>query len=130
MRDFLLKHGAYRDWNEFIRGAFPFACETLNGNLLYLDEDFQREVFRGYLDENELTEDNIIDFLSGGDFEPEDECLNLEEDLDGLGVSLKDGELVFDPDVNGKAFVEAAENAGYGMEYENCVYYYNRERDE
>lgn len=140
IREILRDHGAWRDWDDFRDGDYLFAYETNGGYILALDDDFQKEVFKAYLDQNGLTEQDIIDFFEAGDdYEaPEDAEYDLEEDLSALGVTVEDGEISFffpDDEWAGRAFCDVMEGLGWDTEFEGDswkletigVYYIERE---
>lgn len=119
----LRDHGAWRQWDDFRSDEFLFAYETNCGYILALDDDFQKEVLKAYLDQNGLTEQDIIDFFEAGDgYEaPEDADYDLEEDLSALGVTFDDGKITFffpDDEWAGRAFCDVMESLGWDTEFE------------
>lgn len=94
----LMSHGAFRSWENY--DDCQFAMNTLNGWILTFDPDFQKEVFRRYKEAYELSDERIAGILSG-DGVKEVSGRNVKEDLSLMGVSLKDGEIIF-ADMEGK----------------------------
>ena len=87
MRELLMDHGAFKSLDDY--SECRFAMETMNGEILAFDEDFQREVFEKFKEENDLTDEKVIEMLTEdeGDFVNELEC---------IGVTVKNGEISFE----------------------------------
>ena len=46
MQEILMNHGAFKSWDDY--EDCRFAMETVNGEILAFDSDFQQEVFKKY----------------------------------------------------------------------------------
>lgn len=100
IRKILRDNGAFRSIDDF--EGCRFAMETMNGEIIAFDSEFQWEVFQAYLKEYGLTEEKVIEMLSEGYDVDEDEDLPedfdyfYEEEFSALGITLKDGKIVLE----------------------------------
>lgn len=109
MQEILMDHGAFKSLDDYV--DCRFAVETVNGEILAFDSDFQQEVFEKYLEVTGLTKDKIIQMLADDYDQDEDEDLPedfdryIEEDFEALGIELEDGDI---------SLIDKVGDRGYG----------------
>lgn len=124
MQEILMDYGAFKSWDDYADCLFAF--ETVNGEILAYNEDFQWEVFETYLEFTGLTRKKIIKMLADDYDEDVDENLPdgfdrcLEDDFSALGISLSEGEIRFKCMVgdSGYGTKELLEELGWDCSFE------------
>ncbi len=118
IKELLMDHGAFKSWEDY--EDCRFAMETVNGDILAFDSDFQKEVFEKYKEKYDLTEEKISAILSDEDFEEELDR-DVAEDLDTMCVSVEDGDFSFKSvpgEGGGYALKELLEELGWDCDFE------------
>ena len=116
MIELLSSHGAYRSWDYY--GDFRFAVETVNGEVLAFDMDFQAAVYEKYKGTFGFTDAIIIGALESGETELGERC--VDSDMEVLGVPFKDGEPRFDDmcGCDGMELMSLLEELEYDVSFE------------
>lgn len=124
MQEILMDHGAFKSWDDY--ADCRFAVETVNGEILAFDSDFQVEVFEKYLEFTGLTKAKIIQMLDEDydqdedDELPEDLDRYFEEDFEAMGISAEDGDIAFSDMIGdgGYSTKELLEELGWDCSFE------------
>ena len=124
MQEILMNHGAFKFLGDY--ADCRFAIETINGDILAFDSDFQREVFEEYLKYTGLTKEKIIQMLADDYDEYKDEDLPedfdrcVDDDFSALGISLSNGEICFGDLVGYRGYdtKKLIEELGWGCSFE------------
>ena len=121
VQDVLMECGAFRSWEDY--ADCRFAYETVNGMILAFDEDFQREVFQKYLENNNLSQEDII-----AKYDEDEEAFLEDENIDcfseameAMGIRVEDGEIVFEDkhdQIDGYDLCEIIEDLGWSCSFE------------
>ena len=117
MQDILMRHGAFRSWDDY--DDCKFAMETVNGAVLTFDEEFQKEVYKKYKKEFGLSDKKIRSILEGD----EDSCdydRDIETDMEALGVSFEDDKISFNDKCyeDGYELMDILEELGWDCDFE------------
>ncbi len=120
IQEILLRHGAFRSWDDY--EDCRFAVETVNGDILAFDPDFQAEVYVKYKEKYGLTDEDVKKILAGNSDENEYER-DVWEDLLAIGILDIDGEIVFnekdaDGSLDGYLIKDILEELGWELEFE------------
>ena len=117
MQEVLMSHGAFRSWDDY--DDCKFAMETVNGEVLAFDDDFQREAFEKYKKEFNLTDERLREILADGIYDDES-GRDVDDDLSTLGVSFDEDTVVFDDKCGGDgyALMELLEELGWDCSFE------------
>ena len=136
MLDLLMSHGAFRSWEYY--DDCLFAMETVNGEILSFDPDFQKEIYEQYKEKFNLTDEQIMNYIDGDEDDLETDRY-IDEDMEALGVSFEDGEPQFMDMVSSSGFstMELLEELGWSCSFEGDawkletagVYFISREED-
>ena len=125
MQELLMDHGAFRSWEDY--DDCLFAVETVNGEILSFEPEFQKEAFEQYKEKFDLTDEKImkvlgIDTDDEEDNEEDDFEIDryVEDDMEALGVSFEDGEPQFMDMVSssGMETMELLEELGWSCSFE------------
>lgn len=117
MQEILMSHGAFRSWDDY--DDCKFAMETVNGEVLAFDDDFQREAFEKYKKDFGFTDKKLRDLLADGIYDDES-GRDVEADLTALGVSFGDDDLTFSDKCgdDGYELMELLEELGWDCSFE------------
>lgn len=117
MQEVLMSHGAFRSWDDY--DDCKFAMETVNGEVLAFDDDFQREAFEKYKKDFGFTDEKLRDLLADGIYDDES-GRDVEADLTALGVSFEDDDLTFSDKCgdDGYELMELLEELGWDCSFE------------
>ena len=117
MQEVLMDHGALRSWDDY--EDCRFAMETVNGEIIAFDSDFQQEVFRKYKRKYKLSNARICEIISEG-FSDDESDRDVESDLETMGISVDDEEFSFDTECadNGYELMELLKDLGWDCEFE------------
>ena len=117
MQDVLMSHGAFRSWEDY--DDCKFAVETVNGEVLAFDEEFQKEVFKKYKKKFGLSNKKIRSILEDGD-DDYDGDRDVETDMEALGVSFEEDEISFNDKCgdDGYELMDIIEELGWDCVFE------------
>lgn len=117
MQDVLMSHGAFRSWEDY--DDCKFAVETVNGEVLAFDEEFQKEVFKKYKKKFGLSNKKIRSILEDGD-DDYDGDRDVETDMEALGVSFEEDEISFNDKCgdDGYELMDIIEELGWDCAFE------------
>ena len=113
----LMDHGAFRSWEDY--DDCRFAMETVNGEILAFDQDFQKEVYSKYKETFGLTDKRIAAVLEDGIYDNES-GRDVEDDLSRMGVTSSDGVISFEDlcGSDGYSTMELIEELGWSCDFE------------
>lgn len=96
-----------------------FAMETVNGEVLAFDEDFQRTVYEKYKKEFGFTDNRLRELLAEGDDDDESDR-DIETDLSALGVEFEEDSVVFNDKCgeDGYELMDLLEELGWDCSFE------------
>lgn len=117
MQEILMNHGAFKSWDDY--EDCRFAMETVNGEILAFDSDFQQEVFKKYKETYELSDERIAEIISDGIYD-DASGRDVEDDLATMGVSINDDEYTFEDKCGdgGYELMELLEDLGWDCSFE------------
>ena len=117
MQEVLMSHGAFRSWDDY--DDCKFAMETVNGEVLAFDDDFQREAFEKYKRDFEFTDAKLREILANGIYDDES-GRDVEADLTALGVSFEEDDISFSDKCgdDGYELMELLEELGWDCSFE------------
>ena len=117
MQDVLMSHGAFRSWDDY--NDCKFAMETVNGEVLAFDEDFQKEVFKKYKKKFGLSNKKIHSILEEGDDDYNGDR-DIESDMEALGVSFEEEKISFNDKCgdDGCELMDILEELGWDCAFE------------
>ena len=117
MQEVLMNPGAFRSWDDY--DDCKFAMETVNGEVLAFDDDFQREAFEKYKKDFGFTDAKLRALLADGIYDDES-GRDVEADLTALGVSFEDDDLTFSDKSgdDGYELMELLEELGWDCSFE------------
>lgn len=101
MQDLLIKLGAFRNEGDYCE--YRFAAGAFGDYFIAFDKDFQNEVFEKYLETYGISRQDVINMFEDAEaadsFDDEnDRC--FVDDMEALGVVIKDGEIVLEDDIH------------------------------
>ncbi len=106
--DLLLDYGALRAMDDY--QDYRFAICTTTDYIISFDSDLQEEAFQKYLEQNELSESEIIENYD-----------DYSDELEAIGIFVEDGEIVYndmETEDGGYAAKEVLEDLGYEFVFE------------
>lgn len=117
MQETLMNLGAFRSWDEY--DDCRFAMETVNGEILAFDSDFQRAAFEKYKNDFGFSVERLCELLADGGYDDES-GRDIEADLSALGVSLEDDGVSFAEKYgdDGYELMELLEELGWDCSFE------------
>lgn len=106
IKDLLFEYGAIRNEDDYCDEKYKFVYDNDADEVLVFNEDFQKKVYNKYKKVHKLNDKLISRILEAeGDMDDEDDDDDIDyctiyDELDTLGISSDDGEIVFG-DANG-----------------------------
>ena len=118
MQDVLMNHGAFRSWDDY--DDCKFAMETVNGEILAFDSEFQKEAYEKYKEEFGFTDKKLRKIITEGLDDDEDYDRDVETDMTALGVSFENDEITFDDKCgdDGYELMDILEELGWDCAFE------------
>ena len=113
-----MNHGAFRSWDDY--DDCKFAMETVNGEILAFDSEFQKEAYEKYKEEFGFTDKKLRKIITEGLDDDEDYDRDVETDMTALGVSFENDEITFDDKCgdDGYELMDILEELGWDCAFE------------
>lgn len=113
IKDLLFEYGAIRNEDDYCNEKYKFVYDNDADEVLVFNEDFQKKVYNKYKKVHKLNDKLISRILeSEGNMDDEDDDDDIDyctiyDELDTLGISSDDGEIVFgDPNGDPRDILE------------------------
>ncbi len=106
--DLLMNYGANRAMDDY--QDYRFAYCTTTDYIISFDSDLQEEAFQKFLEQNELSESEIIENYD-----------DYSDELESIGISVEDGEIIYndmESEDCGYAAKDVLESLGYELAFE------------
>lgn len=117
MKTLLMDHGAFKSYDDY--SECRYAMETVNGNILAFDPDFQRAVYEKYKEITGLTEERIREIIADGGYDEELDR-EVESEMGEIGVIITESGVEFEDREyeNGYDLNDLLEDLGYELSFE------------